>query len=144
MDFCSLPPFVSRSSTHFGQLISQIVQKRPKSGLRAGYSEVLTGRHVVWTDSILIEPNQRKMMSLLRWVWVFFERTQILSGIRFTTHFIEIFVVETKRYVGSTVNMILTRQTCGQRSSKAAESKRRALGIYFSRANLLYVPDIKM
>jgi len=40
-------------------------------------------------------------------------------------------VVETKRFVGSTINVILTRQTCGQRSSKAAESKRRALGNYF-------------
>jgi len=40
--------------------------------------------------------------------------------------------VETKRFVGSTVNVILTRQTCGQRSSKAAESKHRALGNYFS------------
>jgi len=28
--------------------------------------------------------------------------------------------------------VILTRQTCGQRSSRAAESKRRALGNYFS------------
>ena len=46
--------------------------------------------------------------------------------------FIEFFVVETKRFVGSTVNVILTRQTCGQRSSKAAESKRQALGNYFS------------
>jgi len=50
----------------------------------------------------------------------------------FTTHFIEFFVVETKRFVGSTVHVILTRQTCGQRSSKAAESKHRALGNYFS------------
>jgi len=58
------------------------------------------------------------------------ERTRILSGI--PTHIIEIFVVETKRFVGSTVNVILTRKTCGQRSSKAAESKRRALGNYFS------------
>ena len=43
------------------------------------------------------------------------------------------FVVETKRFVGSTVNVISTRQTCGQRSSWAAESKRRALrlGNYF-------------
>jgi len=64
VDFFSLPPFVSRSSTHFSLLISQIVQKRPKSGLRAGYSEVLTGKHVVWTDSILIEPNQRKKYKL--------------------------------------------------------------------------------
>jgi len=41
------------------------------------------------------------------------------------------FVVETKRFVGSFVNVILTRQTCGQRSSRAAESKRWALGSYF-------------
>ena len=67
----------------------------------------------------------------LRWGWVFFELTQILSGIQFTTHFIEFFVVETKRFVGSTINVILTRQTCGQRSSRVAESKRRALGNYF-------------
>jgi len=50
----------------------------------------------------------------------------------FQTYFIEIFVVETKRFVGSFVNVILTRQTCGQRSKWFAESKRRALGNYFS------------
>jgi len=60
----------------------------------------------------------------LWWGWVFLERTRILSGIQFTTHFIEIFVVETERFVSSSVNVILTRQTCGQRSSRAAESKR--------------------
>ena len=53
--------------------------------------------------------------SILRWGWVFLERMQIRSGIQFPTHFIEIFVVETKRFVGSFVNVILTRQTCGQR-----------------------------
>jgi len=42
------------------------------------------------------------------WGWVFLERTRILSGIYFTTHFIEFFVVETKRFVGSFVNVILT------------------------------------
>ena len=44
------------------------------------------------------------------------------------------FVVETKRFVNSHgfVNVILTRQTCGQRSSRAAESKRRALENCFS------------
>ena len=52
--------------------------------------------------------------------------------IQFTTYFIEFFVVETTRYVGSFKHVILTRQTCGQRSSRAAESKRRALGNYFS------------
>jgi len=69
---------------------------------------------------------------LLRLGWVFLERMRILSGIQFTTYFIEIFVVKTKRFVVSTVNVILTRQTCGQRSSRAVESKRRALGNYFS------------
>jgi len=42
------------------------------------------------------------------------------------------FVVETKRFVGSFVHVILTLQTCGQRSSMSAESKRRALGNCFS------------
>ena len=70
--------------------------------------------------------------SWLRWGWVFLERTRILSGIQFTTHFIEIFVVKTKRFVGSFVNVTLTCQTCGQRSSRPAESKRQAIRNYFS------------
>jgi len=61
----------------------------------------------------------------LRWGWVFLERTRILNGIQFTTHFIEFFVVGTKRFVSSFVNVILTQQTCGQFSSRAA------LGNYF-------------
>jgi len=73
-------------------------------------------------------------VSKLRWGWVFFERTRILRGIQFITHFIEIqvFVVGTKRFVCSFANVILTWQICGQRSSRAVESKRRALGNYFS------------
>jgi len=63
----------------------------------------------------------------LRWGWVFLERTRILSGIQFTMYFIDFFVVQTKRFVGSSLTAILTRQTCGQRSSRAAESKRRAV-----------------
>ena len=77
-------------------------------------------------------PSLRISWCILRWGWVFLKQTRILSGIQFTTHFIEIFVVETKRFVVGFVNVILTRQTCGQRSSRAAESKRRALGNYFS------------
>jgi len=76
-------------------------------------------------------PRWSILCPTLRWGWVFLERTRILSGIKFTTHFIESFVVETKRFVCSTVNVILTRQTCGQRSSRAAESKHRALEIIF-------------
>ena len=76
-------------------------------------------------------PQRFRFLELLRWGWVFLERTRILSGIQFTMHFIEFFVVETKRFVGSFVNVILTRQTCGQRSSRAVESKRWALGNHF-------------
>jgi len=67
------------------------------------------------------------------WGWVFLERMRILSGIHFTTHFIEFLLWKrNERLVGSFVHVTLMRQTCGQRSSKAAESKRRALGNYFS------------
>ena len=46
--------------------------------------------------------------------------------------FHRIFVVETTRFVDSSMNVNLTRQICGQRSSRAAETKRRALENYFS------------
>jgi len=84
-------------------------------------------------DNVALDLTAKDNVALdLRWGWVFLERTQILSGIQFTTCFIEIFVVEMKRFVSSFVHVILTQQTCGQRSSRAAESKRRALGKYFS------------
>jgi len=38
--------------------------------------------------------------------------------------------METKKLVSSNPNVILTRQTCGQRSGMAAGSKRRALAFY--------------
>ena len=38
---------------------------------------------------------------------------------QFTKQFIDFFVVEAKRFVGSTVHVILTRQICGQRSKSA-------------------------
>ena len=41
------------------------------------------------------------------------------------------FVVETALFVGSSVNVILTQQTCSQHSSRAAESKHLALEHYF-------------
>jgi len=75
--------------------------------------------------------KSRNLDDFLKWGWVFLGQTQILTGIQFTTHFIEIFVVETKRFIGSFLHVILTRQICGQRSIKTAESKRRALGSYF-------------
>ena len=81
--------------------------------------------------------------NVLRWVWVFFEQTGILSGIQFTRHIIEFVLVETKWFVGSNVNQILTRQTCGRRSSSAAGSKRRLLAFYICRTNLLYVLHVQ-
>ena len=91
--------------------------------------------------------------------WVFLKRMQVLSRIHFRRHFIKCIAVETKQFVGnergfsvepsftrhfiefvaaemkpffcSNIHVILTRQTCGQRSSRAAESKRQALKKYF-------------
>jgi len=52
-------------------------------------------------------------LSPLVWLGIS-QRTRILSGIQFTTHVIEIFVVETKRFAGSIVNVILTRRSSGE------------------------------
>jgi len=54
------------------------------------------------------------------------------SGFQFTKRLIVFVCVETNQIIGSNPNVILTRQTCGQRSNMAAESKRRALALYFS------------
>jgi len=86
----------------------------------------------VRTGSCTFRPGRSSFESLLRWGWVFLERTRILSGIQFTTYFIEIFLVETKQFVSSFVNVTLTRQTCGQRSSTGVASTRRVIGNYFS------------
>ena len=71
-------------------------------------------------------------IDLSRWGWLFLERKWILSGIQFTRHFIEFVVVETKRFVSSNVNVILTWQTCGLLSMMSAGSKPWALAFYFS------------
>jgi len=47
-------------------------------------------------------------------------------------YFIDFFVVETKQFVVSTVNVILKRQTCGQRSMWAVESKHQGLENYIT------------
>jgi len=70
---------------------------------------------------------------VFRWGWAFLERTRILSQIHFTRHFIEFVVVETKKFVSSKVNVILTRQACGQCSCMSSGSKHRALEIYFDK-----------
>jgi len=75
---------------------------------------------------------QRISSQFLLW-WVGISRTNVDSQWNpVYSAFHRIFVVETKRFVCIFVHVILARQTCGQRSSKAAESKRRALGNYCS------------
>jgi len=84
-----------------------------------------TGFH--WESAFVWEiPNPT-----LWWGWIFLKQTRILSGIQSTTHFIHFFVAKTNWFVGSFVNVILTRQTCGPCSSRAAQSNRRALDNYF-------------
>jgi len=101
-------------------------------------------RNRIKHKSIIVDSVWICTLFMLRWGWVFLERTRILSGIQFTTHFIDFFVVETKWFVGSFIHVILTRQTCGQRLSRAAESKTPSARKLFFRANLLYDPNIKM
>ena len=66
----------------------------------------------------------------VRQVLVLLKSTCVFSGIKFTRHFIEFVFVETKQIVSSNSNVILTQQTCGQRSGMAA--------------NLLYVPNVEI
>jgi len=56
----------------------------------------------------------------------------VFSGIQFTRHFIEFVFVEMNQLFGSNLNVILSRQTCGQRSGMAAGSKWQASAFYFS------------
>jgi len=57
--------------------------------------------------------------------------TCVFSRIQFTKYFIEFIFVETNQLFGSNSNVILTRQTCGQRSGMAAGSKRQAFSFNF-------------
>ena len=75
-----------------------------------------------------------KTLTSLRQVWVLFQRTCEFNGIQFIKHFSEFVFVETNEVDRSNSNVILTRQTCGHRSSRVAESKRQALALYFSGA----------
>ena len=84
--------------------------------------------------------------STLRWGWVFLERTRILSGIQFTMYFIDYFAVETKRFVGSLVNCKRDLDTANLRPALEQSCGKQTLSDrkLFSRANLLYVPNIKV
>jgi len=54
-----------------------------------------------------------------------------MCAIQFTKHSIEFVFVETNEVVRSNSNVILTRQTCGHRSSRVAVSRSQALAFYF-------------
>ena len=60
------------------------------------------------------------------------KHTCVFSRIQLTKHCIEFVFVETKELFSRDSNVILTRQTCGQRSGMAAASKHRALAYSFS------------
>ena len=64
VDYFSLPSFVSRSSTPFSQLISQIGPNWAKSGWHEEHSEVSTEVRIDWADSVLIKLNQWKKYKL--------------------------------------------------------------------------------
>jgi len=63
--------------------------------------------------------------------YIFFERTWNFTRIQFTMRFINFLFVEMNYLVSSDPNIMLKRQTCGQRSSMVGWSKRRALAFYF-------------
>jgi len=68
----------------------------------------------------------------------------IFNGIQFTRHFIEFVVAEMKQIFRCNSNVILSRQTCGQRSGIGCGRQTPCSSIRFFRANLLYVPNIEM
>ena len=51
--------------------------------------------------------------------------------------------METNQLVGSDPKVILTRQSCGQRSNMDAGIKRQALAFLFFQTNLPYIPIVK-
>jgi len=76
--------------------------------------------------SYLLWDSRRKDLTLKCLV-----RSCVFRGNQFTKHSIEFELVETNQLFGSNANVMLTQQTCGQRSGMAAVSKRRALAFYF-------------
>jgi len=105
---------LQHTATHFAHHLSD---RGPFRGYRHSASSMPT-QHA----PLLLPPKSMQRegnlwigeCSLLRWGWAFLEPTQILSGIQFFTYVIEFVVVVTKQLVGSTVNVILSRQSCGQ------------------------------
>ena len=87
-----------------------------------------------------IDTNVTPHGTLVGW----FERTFVFSGIQFTKHLIESFLVETIEVVRSNSNVILTRQNCGQRSSRIVESKCRAVLVFYFPVRIWLLFSISM
>jgi len=90
------------------------------------------------------EVGNHKQRTVLRWGWVFLERTWILSRIQFTTHFSNFLLWKRNNssavlYTGD-VDAANMRPSLEQGYGKQTPSARK----FFFRANLIYVPKIKM
>jgi len=84
---------------------------------------ILSSANFVSVNLIFLELF-KSLENALRWGWVFLERTRILSGIQFTRHFIQFIVAGTKKFVGSNVNVILTRQNLEPALEHVCEKQR--------------------
>ena len=101
---------------HFSNPTSRWIRSR---GVKVYLWITLTTREFPFFSSFFLSFFLGWWRRNLRWGWVYLKRTRtrILSGIQLIGYFIEFVVVETKWFFSSNVNVILTRQTCGQRSS---------------------------
>ena len=103
-----------RERSHVSRGLTEIAEanryeKRTKVVFCTNSKKGLENRSSRFEPKISLISFSRGSGPPLRWGWVFLERTQILSEIQFTTHFIGFFFVETKRFVRSFSHVILTR-----------------------------------
>jgi len=71
-----------------------------------------------WVRSFFLRTGEKWEMGhsvTLRKGWVRFETNVRIHGEQYTKYFIEFIFVETNQLFSSNLNVILTRQTCGQR-----------------------------
>jgi len=101
-------------------IISAALSLLPMRGTAAGRAPTILQIDLFYTR--ISNFVQSPILSATR---VLFEGTCVI-GIQFTKHFIEFVLVETNQLFGTCFvsNVILTRQTCGHRSSRVVGSKR--------------------
>jgi len=157
--FASRPPFcwpVARhvrlrnpiKSTIAHDAVAAVVLHKPHLIIRvgAGLIQFVYGSHLRLAADLTLDKNlfflpfSRAFPAVLGFVW---------TNLRIHRHpvykaFHRIRLVVTNELVCSNSNVILTRHTCGQHSSRVAGSKRQALAFLFSRTNLVCVLHIEM